>query len=183
MVKHKPEPSLKSHPLSWGVCLIQLFGDQCDSCRLYQHTSSFSFFPPFIFSAWREEKVCEIVQGDSRVKESLWKADVALASPVPGAGMHTQCWCTLQPGTKALLKPVASIHQNLPVQRARASLGTHLAWTLPMPLLSEVPAVAGSCSSCSQADSQPCYNRWEKAAGSSLLRRFSPCLLTATCPE
>lgn len=56
MIKHKTGPSLKSHPLSWGVCLIQLFGDRCDSCRLYQHTSS--FFSPPSFSVLEERGKC-----------------------------------------------------------------------------------------------------------------------------
>lgn len=69
MVKHKTGPSLKSHPLSWGVCLIQLFGDQGDSCKLYQHSSSFFFFlkkkkqkQKLHFQCLkREENICETV--------------------------------------------------------------------------------------------------------------------------
>lgn len=79
MVKHKAGPSLKSHPLSWGVCLIQLFGGWCDSCRLYQHTSSLPPSSPS-FSVLEEKEKClwnseGWQQGERELVES-WRCPV-----------------------------------------------------------------------------------------------------------
>lgn len=47
--------------------------------------------PPLHFQCLKRKKnVYEIAKGDSRVKESLWKADAALSFPIPGAGMNAQ---------------------------------------------------------------------------------------------